>query len=107
MSADSANLKMYTSSSSPILLILMSLIFTVNLTSTNTTEGIVKFIICVVLLVVLPYMYSKICVPEGPINSELYGLGCVIRTSGSFSVTFVIIVIAMLVMLVINSKIDS
>lgn len=104
MSADSANLKMFASSSSPILLILMTLLYTANLTSTNTTEGIVKFIICVVLLVVLPYMYSKICVPEGPRNTGLHGLDCVGGTSGIFSVTFVIIVIAMLV---INSKIDS
>jgi len=106
MSRDSFyNYKVYASSSSLILSILIPLLYIANLTSANTAEGIVKFIICIVLLVVLPYIYSKICVPESPINTGLlHGLDCVAGTSSSFSVTFVIIVIAMLV---INSKIYS
>ena len=97
MSPDLANLQFFVSSSTPILLILMSLLYTANSTSTNTTEGIVKFIIGVVVLVVLPHMYSKTCVPKGPKNTGLHGLDCLGGTSSSFSVTFFIIVIVMLV----------
>ena len=88
----------FVSSYTPILLILMSLLYTANSTSTNTTEAIVKSIIGVVVLVVLPYIYSKTCVPKGPKNTGiLHGLDCLAGTSSSFLVTFFIIVIVMLI----------
>lgn len=97
--ADSANLKMYASSSSSILLILTPLIFTVSLTSTNTKGGIIKFTIGALLLLVLPWIYTAYIAPYiFPCRGR--GSDCTFdvpaNSSYSFSVTTVIIIIAML-----------
>ena len=93
MSPELANLQFFVSSSTPILLILMSLLYTANSTSTNTTEAIVKFIISVVVLVVSPYISGPLlCVDD-----RSGGLSCLYNTCSSLSVLFVIIVIAMFV----------
>ena len=94
MSSELANLQFFVSSSTPILLILMSLLYTANSTSTNTTEAIVKFIISVVVLVVSPYISGPLlCVDDHSGG----GLSCLYNTCSSLSVLFVIIVIAMFV----------
>jgi hypothetical protein len=73
----------------------MSLLYTANSTSTNTTEAIVKFIISVVVLVVSPYISGPLlCVDSGDRSG---GLSCLYNTCSSLSVLFVIIVIAMFV----------
>ena len=93
--ADSANLKMFASSSSSILLILTPLIFTVSLTSTNTKGGIIKFTIGALLLLVLPWIYTAYIAPECRGSSCTFDAPA--KLSSSFSVTTVIIIIAMFV----------